>query len=161
MTFKVLTEDTKIVIYRSRIRLEDTGGNRRIDGESEEMDNDAITREDMDGENTDLSIQGVGNEQDEPPDASREVVQNHSKAPHEIVQGDKDRPMAQVDVDELVGQTYLTAPAEDRSRTRMKIVEQIDVTGRDAAKSDEMIRFHSQNLDATVEEVIAYNKLIE
>ena len=32
MTFKVLTEDTKIVIYRSRIRQEDTSKNWCIDG---------------------------------------------------------------------------------------------------------------------------------
>ena len=43
----------------------------------------------------------------------------------------------------------------------MKIVEQIDATSQDAARSNDMIQFRSQNSDATVEEVIAYNELLE
>ena len=136
MTFKVLTDETKIVIYRWRFRLMDTGKNRRIDGGSEAFSNGKFRDEKLDsvveksdGDDTDLTgseacdtmatlghentSQAVDSESDEPPGVSDDMTSEDTGTYRKIVQSDEDRPMAQVNMVGLVGRAYLMAPDED------------------------------------------------
>ena len=57
--------------------------------------------------------QGMDSDSDEPPGVSDDMASEDTRTYRKIVQSNEDRPMAQVDVDGLVGRTYLAAPVED------------------------------------------------
>ena len=49
----------------------------------------------------------------------------HHRTPREVVHINE-RPMATLDPDQLIGRSYLTIPAEDGTRTRLRIVEALE-----------------------------------
>ena len=144
MTYKVLTDDTLKVLYRSRIKLASVDPNLRIDP----LDNDT-TGTNVNHINEDDSIDNDANDNDA-----------NDTVPH-IIDEEQRRLMAIIDVDDMIGRSYLTPPDEDGTRRRIKIVEQLDQIERDLANDPTMIRFRATNDEGTVEEIITYNQIMQ
>ena len=69
--------------------------------------------------------------------------------------------MATIDVEDLIGRTYLTRPSQDGTKKRLKIVGQLDNQERTINSTPAMIRFRATNDDNTVDKIIAYNQVID
>ena len=163
MTYKVLNLETNRVIYRSRIRLAEVEPNFRVDLPPSEI-NERASEEDEKGatevedpvstDEDDRSMKFVDEPDVEklghvPGEEDREVVRTN------------ERPMALLDPDELVGRIYLSVPSEDGTRMRMRVTECLNEMDRRADMSNEMRRFHAENSDREVEEIITYNDLLD
>jgi hypothetical protein len=135
MTYKVLTSDTKKVLYRSRIRLASECPNPRAD---------AAARMNSSSPPTDNSIS--------------ETFDDHSTTP--VLQS-RDRPMAVIDPNDIIGRTYLSTPEEDGTRMRLRIVEAIDNIEHSINQEDIIIRFRAENADGTYEEIQTINQILE
>lgn len=141
MTFKILTEDTEKIIYRSRIKLASVDHNNRIDHSQELTNNKVNNNIANDNGNPILLVRGAG-------DALNTDT-------------GEDRPMAHVSVDDLIGRTYITHPDDNGVQKRLKIVQQIGNLDSGRENSPSMIKFRAANDDGTVEEVITYNQLLD
>jgi len=135
MTYKVLTSDTKKVLYRSRIRLASECPNPRAD---------AAARMNSSSPSSDNS--------------TSETFDDHSTTP--VLQS-RDRPMAVIDPNDIIGRTYLSTPEEDGTRMRLRIVEAIDNIEHSINQEDLIIRFRAENADGTYEEVQTINQILE
>ena len=68
--------------------------------------------------------------------------------------------MAIIDPNDLIGRTYLTAPAEDGQRMRLRIVEVLEDDEDERLKDPTLIKFKAVDGQDTYEEIIAYNQLM-
>ena len=125
MTYKVLTDDTKQAIYRSRLKLASIEPNARL-GSTTQMPDNA----------KDDSIN---------PDLLCET----------------DKPMAHINIEDLVGRTYLSTPNEDGTRRRLEIVEYLDKMEKTNNQSKDMVRFRARIDDVAIEEILIYNQILE
>ena len=144
MTYKVLTDDTLKVLYRSRIKLASINPNLRLDNPNPNQDN-ANTATDMDPNIAD----------------DGDTSNNSDDNTPSIINEDPQRPMAIIDVDDMIGRSYLTPPDEDGTRRRIKIVEKLDEMDRTLANDPTMIKFRATNDEGTVEEIITYNQIMQ
>ena len=84
----------------------------------------------------------------------------HPRIPREVVRINE-RLMATLDPDELIGWSYLTFPAENETRTRLRIAKTLEDLERSAASSPKMKRFRSTNDESTIKEIFSYNELLD
>ena len=114
MTYKVLTEDTNTVIFRSRIKSFSMGANARIhpDPHATQAQPDDVQGEDA-IENPDSGVE-----------LEEDTEDNLQNTEHPV--RSRDRPMASIDPDEIIGRSYLSDPGEDGTRSRLHIVERIN-----------------------------------
>jgi len=145
MTYKILDENTNKVIFRSRIRLATLDPNRQLDPV------DATNNDDVDGTDND---DHANEEVIEPvPDDGEEVV-------NEFDPGGNAGRMAIIDPNDLIGRSYLTQPAEDGQRMRLRIVEILDQEEEERLRDPLLMRFRAINGQDTYEEVVTYNQLL-
>jgi hypothetical protein len=154
MTYKILTDDTMKVIYRSRIKLATLDPNLRLDEPS-------------------------GKGPHHTPDFSTELPRDPDIQPTEHHRGghptsdvtpDKDivrgRPgehttMAIIDANDLIGRSYLQEPEEDGTRHRLRIIAKLDEHDADIANDPTMIRFRATNDQETYEEIMTYQQILD
>ena len=132
LTYKILTDDTLKIIYRSYVRsaLDTTKTNHRLD-----------------------PIQGESSSTTEPV----EIL----KSPTRGVKGELNRPsMVVISPDDVVNRTYLTMPDEKGQRYRARIVQPIVDKTSDKVEGDE-IKFLVRIEGAKKDEIVAYNKVLE
>jgi len=61
--------------------------------------------------------------------------------------------MVVIDPNDIIGRNYLSAPEEDGTRMRLRIVEALDNIEHSINQKDLIIRFRAENADGTYEEV--------
>ena len=135
LTYKVLTSDTNKVICRSEIRTADSPNdrNKRLDP--------------PDGETS------------EPPLIVKSKLD--SLSPIDGASGSGE-PTVLSDVEDLLGRTFLLEPNKEGHVQRARIVELIDEHEYKANKDPELLKFRVKiGNDEKVEEVMAYNKILE
>ena len=128
MTYKILTNDTKVLIYRSWIRLYQAAPNLRLTPVLH-LPNDTDTDDSTNSLESSISTAGLpslaksGLESDEYLD---DLDHTSTEGPHAVtprtprgVVRSNERPMAHLDLDKLIGCTYLLVPEEDGTQTRM------------------------------------------
>jgi len=154
LTFKILTENGT-VINRAVLRTALGQGpyrNLRVvpfeDMDTDEEDSPEVTQfkrafeRDMD--------QGRPTSDDS---ANHDVVQSA----HDV----EDEQLPQVDIEGLLGRTFITNPDDDGEQVRAKVVE-ADLTGDTTADGkDAILRFKCKHGDRLFEEVMSYNKMLD
>ena len=134
MTYKVMTSDTKKVIYCSHIRLASEYPNpcayaaARMNPSSPSSDN-----------------------------STSETFDDHSTTP--VLQS-RDCPMAVIEPNDIIGRTYLSTPEEDGARMRLQIVEAIDNRAENADGTYEEVQTINQILEKIEEEDGEDNKTV-
>ncbi len=139
MTFKVLTDSTHKVIYRSNVRsaLNDKSRNLRLDP--------------VDGEQIHEFVKSAYIGNDSPSEGPP------SKTPDDI----QPSKMPIIDVNDLVGRTFLMDENEKGEIHRARIVEVIKESDEQREQSPEFIKFRCE-VDANGhEELVFYNDLME
>ena len=144
MTYKVLTDHSDIIIYRSCSRHASTGKNLWL---AYKKQNDPKRDSIYSTLGDDPSTGSLDKEDDKNPNdcSPPEVLKLQSRSLHVI------------DPNDLLGRTYLTQPMEDETRARLWIVEALDELDRTTQSSKEVLRFQCQNSEGTIEEIVAYN----
>src|SRR6056300_1198686 len=135
LTYKILTSDTNKVICRSEIRTADSPNdrNKRLDP--------------PDGETS------------EPPLIVKSKLD--SLSPIDGASGSGE-PTVLSDVEDLLGRTFLLEPNKEGHVQRARVVELIDEHEYKANKDPELLKFRVKiGSDEKVEEVMAYNKILE
>jgi hypothetical protein len=151
MTFKILTDDTQRVIHRSNIRSarDPTARNLRIDplnDEPPEVIQSIRTASPSSNHGEDLlplspaSIHG-----ENPP----------------TTQGRDSHNLALINLNDLVGRTFLMDAQEDGQRFRARIVECISDFETDVLRSDAHHTFRISVNEDEYEETITYNQLLD
>ncbi len=143
MTYKILTDDTKKVIYRSNVRsaLKEKSHNLRLDP--------------IDGETVHEYVKSMLKD---PPGVTEDTRDPPNSTPHDEAQSSQ---MPIIDYDDLVGRTFLMDKNEKGEIHRARIVEMIDDMDAQRENSNEFIRFRCK-VDATgYEELLHYNDLME
>jgi hypothetical protein len=136
MTFKILMDDTRKIIYRSNIRsaLDPDSRNLRM----EPLNDDKV-----------LAPIIISRRDSDPVDSLDHGEEN-----------DLSMPMPVVDPNDLVGRTFLMPPQEDGQRFRARIVRAIKDHERDLAKDEARIHFLCSINDDQFEEIMSYNDLL-
>ena len=134
MTFKILTDDTREIIYHSNIRsaLDPKSHNLRMEPLNDDPVLDPI------------------------------IKSCHDHAPSDSLNHGENlvMPMPIVDPNDLVGRTFLMAPQPDAQRFRAHIVRAIEDHERDLANNSEHIHFLCSINDDQYEEIMSYNDLL-
>ena len=73
----------------------------------------------------------------------------------------KDRPMAVLDPDSLIGRTYVSDPDDDDVQVRLKIVEAIENQDKSLANDPLHMKFRAINSEETLEEILSYNEILD
>jgi hypothetical protein len=134
MTFKILTDDTRKVIYHSNIRSV-------LDPKSRNLCMDPLTDD---------------------PVLNPILKSHHDHAPSDSSNHGENlvMPMPIVDPNDLVGRTFLMAPWPDGQRFHAHIVRAIEDHERDLANNSEHIYFLCSINDDQYEEIMSYNDLL-
>ena len=110
----------------------------------------------------------VNSELDAQPDISVPNTQPENDIPLSLTPDsnanratEKPRPMAVIDPDDIIGRTYLTPPAEDGTRARIKIDEKLDALADEMELTPAMQRFRATNGEGIIEEVVTYNQILQ
>ena len=148
MTYKVLTDDTQKVIYRSSVKLAELDPNIRLhDPDPGGPADDVIPTS-----TNDLTVGSPPTD----PDA------HHDSAPSPVLPTDTSSPlMAIIDANDLIGRSYLSDPDEDGTRFHLCITEQLISDDQDVANDSNMIRFRACNDDDTYDEVLTYRQILD
>ena len=133
MTFKILTDDTRKIIYRSNIRS-------ALDPNSRNLCMDPL--------NDEAHIK--------PIIKSRHDSASGDSSDH----GEEACAMPVVDPNDLVGRTFLMPEQEDGQRFRARIVRAIEDHERDLEKDPDRIQFLCSVNDDQFEVILSYNDLI-
>ena len=132
MTYKILTDDTRKVIYRSNVRsaLDPSARNRRID-----------------------LLNG------EPPP---KIIKSRQDESHESNDGEQTEPQMPVfSPTDLVGKTFLMDEQEDGQRFRARIVRAIEDHESKLEDNPTRIKFLCSINDDEREEIITYNEILD
>jgi hypothetical protein len=161
MTYKILTDDTSQVIFRSRIRLATIDPNLQLDDTGEDDSNASDDSDDDDGPDeeggADAMTDGDANgDYDDDP-----IVETVTDDVDDREEEHRPGGMATIDPDDLIGRTYLSLPLEDGTRARLRITELLNDDERDLHSHPTVLRFRSSNGDETYEEIISYNQLMD
>jgi hypothetical protein len=135
MTFKILTDDTRKIIFRSNVRsaLDPTTKNRRLDPLDGEISNPIIkSRHDSNESGLDLN--------------DGETQEYHH--------------MPVFDSSDLIGKTFLMDPQEDGQLFRARIVRAIEDHDGATAHNPSRVKFLCSINDDESEEIIAYNEIL-
>ena len=121
MTFKVLTDDTQKVIYRSRIRTA------------------------MDPKNKNFRLEDI------------DKFETYVKS-----LGEKEKkPMAIVDVFDMLNRTFLMPPEEDGTRVRAKVIQAIEDKQAEVDKDPTMQKFRCSVNNDEYEAILSYNEILD
>jgi hypothetical protein len=131
MTFKILTDDTRKIIYRSNIRsaLDPKSRNLRMDPLNDELPVTPIIKSRHDSASGDSSAHG-----------------------------EVDCAMPVVDPNDLVSRTFLMPEQEDGQRFRARIVRAIEDHERDLANDPDRIQFLCSVNNDQFEEIFRFSE---
>ena len=146
MTVKVLTDDTKKVLYRSNVRsaLNSKERNLRMDPLGGETKFIVKSRQDQfEDDGTKTNPQGSKN-----GETNEEEETNVPKMPV-------------FSPDDIVGRTFLLEPQEDGQRFRARIVRAIKDQDDELARHPDKIKFLCSINDDQYEEILSYNEVLD
>ena len=153
MTFWILTERGDLIaraVVRSAIGPERNlrlDGNEADDEDSDDEDDPEVT------EFKERFRKALVMEDENPHAQERDSIWLRSD--------DKDKPAPKLDVEDIIGRTYITDPDENGEQGRAKIVE-MHPTGDVTPDGKQAIhRFKCKYKDKFFEEVMSYNKMLE
>ena len=134
MTFKILTDDTRKIIYRSNIRSA------------------------VDPKSRNLRMEPLNDD----PVLAPIIKSRHDHASSDSLHHGETlaTPMPIVDPNDLVGRTFLMAPQPDGQRFRARIVRAIEDHERNLASNSERTHFLCSVNDDQFEEIMSYNDLL-
>ena len=69
--------------------------------------------------------------------------------------------MANIDLDDLIGQSYLTTPNEDGTRRQLTVIERLADMDNACQNNPDVIRFRATTDDESISEIIAHNQLLD
>jgi hypothetical protein len=153
MTYRVLTDKTQKLIFRSRVKLASVDPNRRIDHPKEDDEcRPTVEAEDVKDDEDD-EVDGELNMVDDSEDAIDDVDDRE----------EEHRPggMIIIDPNDIIGRTYLSNPAEDGTRMRLRITQRIEEDEDDRRAHPTVLEFLSRNGEDTYEEVVSYNQILD
>ena len=133
MTFKILTDNTKKIIYRSNIRS-------ALDPKSRNLRMDLL--------NDDKPITEVIKSR---PNSASDVAPDH---------GERQSAIPIVDPNDLVGWTFLMPTREDGQRHRARIVRAIEDHEKKLESNPDRVHFLCSVNDEQYEEILSYNELL-
>ena len=147
LTFKVLTDDTNKVIYRSNVRPAsmEMEYNLRLDplcGESRQI---------------------VKSKSEEPPDSHMlpDGVDSTALSNPKPDQSEaKTTEMTIINPSDLVGRSFLLDANEDGEKFRAKIIEAIDIHDNDLKNNPEHMKYRCNINDDAYEEILSYNEIL-
>ena len=160
----IINEETNKTLFRSRIKLTTLDPNQCIDdNQHPEVDINipnhstinTTPTDDNSNDDSDNDAPSPNDTETYPLTSTNNLNEASNTTASESTQ------MATIDVEDLIRRTYLTQPSQDGTRKRLKIVEQLDNQERTINSTPAMIRFRAINDDNTVEEIIAYNQVID
>ena len=133
MTFKILTDDTRKIIYRSNIRSA------------------------VDSKTRNLRLDPVND------DIKAPIIRSwHDSSPHgETRPADTSLPMPTIDPHDLVGRTFLLPEQEDGQRFRARIVKALNDHDSELSTQPECIQFLCSANDGAFEEILSYSELMD
>lgn len=140
LTYKIVTEATHKIVYRSRIKLASIHPNLRIDRDVNDSDDPSTNADDSVLHDADDFL------------------------PQPVVKGSNesdDDTMTSFDPSDVIGKTYLTEPSEDGLRQRLKIIEQLDHFDQQLNQNPAVVKFRAVNGDKSLEEIITYNQILD
>jgi hypothetical protein len=148
MTYKILTDDTRRIIYRSNIRsaADPNARNLRLDPLNEEPPE--VIR----------SLRKASPALDHGEDFSLHSMEPADESPERPSTGDD---TVIVDPQELLGRTFLMDTQEDGQRFRAHIVECISDHESNVCHSDDHVKFRISVNEDEYEETITYNELLD
>ena len=159
MTWKILTDDTQVIIYRSAVRpfSKDDPNYRALP---------------VDGEESEYAPPDILKSRVDRPDPETDLPENDAKAPSDDdpVDGEPSNPPsssshgnhpAVFDPEDLVGRTFLLPPDESEQIFRAKIVKLLDDHSARTKTDPARLKFLLSIDDDKREEVITYNRLLE
>ena len=141
LTWKILTEDTHKVIYRSRVRPADP-------------DDPNLRAAMIGGEDSDST----------PTNTSKFVKSRHDNPEGGTVTGNANHPDTSApvfDPEDLIGRTFLMDRQEDGQRFRARIVKLVEDHETDVEENPTRIKFLCSINDGAAEELITYNKMLD
>ena len=170
MTFKILTDDTQVVIHRSNVRSARKTGSENmridpVDGEkvkevvkllSEEREREQSSDDTMD----DGTEEHAGAEPPEAPDPDN----SKSREPRTFADEFHDTQPTQIpyfEVEDLIGRTFLMKENEKGEIHRARIADLIDEHDQRVERNSERIKFRCSVNNDQYEEILTYNELLE
>jgi hypothetical protein len=172
MTYILYTHDTQQVIYRSRIKHADDhmaphdrpltavngGGDAVINHDNDGIDAvappppiDDDSGDDSASDNDDHDVTTV-----------HPTVAATPRRPHLGARSDTDGIHAvELDFGTLIGRTFLSKPSDDGERVRLRVIERLDERDNALARDPNNLKFRCTTEDGELEEVIAYNEILE
>ena len=178
MTFKILTKD-KQVIHRSVVRSAVKRGvfrNRRADEDAPEMaaadhtpkvgpNASGTPSEDPKGET--ITPETVTEEEEDTIPTHTLDEEFTSRIAEDILRSKWDEHVQKggtlptIDVEDLVGRTFIDNPDDDGVQLRAKIESATPIGKQVADRSEDLYRFQCKVGDKTFEEIMSYNKMLE
>jgi hypothetical protein len=159
MTYKVLDEITNKILYRSRIRLATLAPNRQLDDEAPAGDKDNNDDSVGDKDQT-MTDDGVDEDDEEDGSNGDPIPDDGEEVTNEFDPGGHAGGMAIIDPNDLIGRSYLSQPAEDGQRMRLRIVEVLDQDEEERLQDPLITKFRATNGQQTYEEIVTYNQLL-
>ena len=158
MTYKILTEDDKIITRaRARTALKEGGfKNKNAEREAPKRApkttlDDTVEVEDVDSDDEDDSSKSS---------FTKSIQQDILKSLHED-RVNRGESLPTIDSTGLLGRTFIPNPDENGEQTRAKI-EGVDLVNQQTAdKKEELYKFRCKVGDKTFEHVLTYNKMLE
>ena len=147
MTFKILTDDTSKIIYRSNVRPANMSMeyNLRLDPLCGEPCK--IVKSKLD-HTTQTQMKIVGKESN--------VKENNNPVQNE----DKPTAMAIINPSDLVGRSFLLDTNENGEKFRAKIVQAILTHGRNLESTPERMQYRCTINNDAYEEIMSYNEIL-
>jgi len=154
MTYKVLTSDTKQILYRSRLCLASDAPNVCADAKAQRVEaecagTDVLAVGEYDNIDGAMTIFDPSDTNPDNPNASN------------LIHRCNNQPMAIIDPEDLIGRTYLTIPAEDGTRLRLQIIEALNDIECNVNTSDALIHFKAVSSDGLYEEIKTNNQILD
>jgi Reverse transcriptase (RNA-dependent DNA polymerase) len=148
LTYKILSSDTKKILYRSYVRtaLTSTEPNLRLDSIEGEI-SDSIAHPEV---VKTARPNGTG----EFNVISEKIGESKTGEPNSLY------PIPLINPEDLINRTYLTAPDEDDQRFRVRIVKQITDHKDECVKHPSMTKFLVRIGGDKADEIVSYNDLI-
>jgi hypothetical protein len=136
MTFKILMDNTRKIIYRANIRSV------------------------LDPDSRNLCMEPLNDDKVLAPIIKSRHDSDPVDSPDHGEENDLTMPMPVVDPNDLVGCTFLMPPQEDGQRFHARIVRAIEDHERNLAKDEDRIHFLCSINDDQFEEIMSYNDLL-
>ena len=144
MTYKILDDKTGLIFHRSQVRSAwDTENiNKKADEAPPKK-----PKKTLDEDPKDI-------------DPIEDYIEYVKSSREEELKSDPRTTLPTIDIESIIGQTYLTAPKDDGTRYRAEVIEAIEENSRKIAANPETRRFRCSVDKGRWEEILTYNEIM-